>query len=77
MDGELYVLERIARDRLAAARARAEVARMLHESHEFSRSDGLERRSIETGRSLLKMARKVAAAISHVLGDRTRLAKHP
>lgn len=77
MDAELYFAEKMARDRIAEVRASAEVARLLRQSPQRSRPNGVGRRLIETGRSLLKTARKVAFAISRAPGNGTRVAKHP
>ncbi len=54
MDAEFYVAEIMARSRIAEAQARAEIARLLHQSKESSKPHDLGRRLIETGRSLVK-----------------------
>ena len=77
MDGELYVLERMMRDRIAEMRASAEVARLLRQSTERSPRHSVGTRWLETGRSLVKTVRRVAFAISRALANDTHVAKHP
>src|SRR5262249_49798798 len=77
MDGELYVAEYMMRDRIAEMRASADVARLLRQSTERSQRDSVGSRLLETGRSLVKTARKMAFAISHGVGNGTHVAKHP
>jgi len=66
MDVECYLAEKMMRERMAEARANAEVARLLRASDERSGRYGVRGRLTETGRSLAKTARKVAFAISSV-----------
>ena len=73
MDAELYVAEYMMRDRIAGVRASAEVTRLLRQSTERSPrySVGL----FETGRSLVKTARRAAFAILHAAANATHVAK--
>ena len=77
MDGELYVAEHMMRDRIAEMRASAEVARLLRQSSERSPRYSVGTRWLETGRSLVKTARRVAFAVSRALANDTHVAKHP
>ena len=77
MDAELYVAEYMMRDRIADVRASAEVARLLRQSTERSPRYSVGTRLFETGRSLVKTARRVAFAISRALANDTHVAKHP
>ena len=55
MEADEYFAERLIRDRLAEARARAEVAALYRQSHGGSaEAKGIGRRLIELGRSLVK-----------------------
>jgi len=76
MDAECYLAEKMMRERMADARATAEVARLLRESNERSGRHDVGGRFIGTGRSLAQVARKVAFAISSALGNGTHRAKH-
>ena len=76
MDAECYFAEKMMRERLADVQASAELARLLRQSNEHSRRDGIGRRLIETGRSLVKTTGKVAFAISRALSNGTHVAKH-
>ena len=71
MDMDCYLAEKMMRERMADARASAEVARLLRDSNERSGRSGVGARFIEAGRSLAKMARKVAFAISRALANGT------
>jgi len=77
MDAELYIAEYVIRDRIAAVRASAEVARLLRQSTERSPRYSVGTRLFESGRSLVRAARKVAYAISRAVTDGTHVAKHP
>ena len=76
MDAECYFAEYMMRERIAEVQASAELARLLRESNEHSRRYGIGGRPIETGRSLVKTARKVAFTISRALANRMHVAKH-
>ena len=77
MDAELYVAEHMVRDRIAEMRASAEIARLLRQSTQRSPRYSVGIQLLETGRSLLTTARKMAFAISRAVGNGTHVAKHP
>ena len=61
MYADVYVAEHIIRDRLAAARARAEFAALLGEPNQGSRrASGFGHRLLEIGRSLVRRRGHVA-----------------
>jgi hypothetical protein len=76
MDAELYVTEHMIRDRIAGVRASAEVDRLLRQSTERSPRYSVGTRLRETGRSLVKTARRMVFAISRGVGTGTHVAKH-
>lgn len=77
MDAECYFAEHMMRDRIAEVQANAELARLLRQSNEHSRRHGVGDCLLETGRSFVKTARKMAFAISRALSNGTHVAKHP
>jgi hypothetical protein len=76
MDADWYVLERMVRDRLIEARAKARVAALLAEANYSRRSWSVRTRLMGLGRELVNTVRKAAAEISHSLPGRPRMAKH-
>jgi len=72
MDVECYLAQQMMRERIAEARANAEIARVLRESNERSGRYGV---GAQTGRSLAKTVRKVALAVSSALANGAHVAK--